>query len=200
MEAANKMIVFGFTGTFAAGKDTAIAIISRKFGKSAMEISTSDLVRKETAKPGISLERENLRQVSNDMRLRFGAGIFGDMTIRQIKQHGEKSIFLVSGIRSIGEVETLRQAFDDKFVLITVDAPFEIRYNRIKGRARAGEHVMTLAEFKTSEEKELKGEAHSQNIAAVMKLADYTIQNSGSTRELGEKIEQILKKVNVLRS
>ena len=62
------MIVLGFTGTFAAGKDTAISIIASKFKNKTMEISTSDLVREETAKRGLSLERENLRLVSNDMQ------------------------------------------------------------------------------------------------------------------------------------
>ncbi|MDP3741737.1 MAG: AAA family ATPase [Candidatus Micrarchaeota archaeon] len=189
------MIVLGFTGTFAAGKDTAIAIISRKFGAKAMEVSTSNLVREETTKRGLSLERENLRQVANDMRLSFGADIFGKMTIQRIKQRGEKKVFLVSGIRSVGEVESLKKEFGTNFCLIAVDAPLETRYQRIKARARAGEHVMTLDEFKASEEMEKNGEVHSQNIASVMKMADYTIQNSGSSKQLEEKVEKILEKV-----
>ena len=189
------MIVLGFTGTFAAGKDTVISIVASKFPNKSLEVSTSNLVREETAKRNLPLTRDNFFAVANDMRLRFGGGIFGQMTVDRIREHPEKSVFLVSGIRSIGEVETLRQAFGKNFKLIAVDAPIELRYKRIQARDREGEHVLTFAEFKASQEKELKGEAHSQNISAVMKMADYTIQNSGSAAELEEKVEEMLGKV-----
>ncbi len=192
------MIVLGFTGTFAAGKDTAIAIIAKKLGDKAFEISTSDLVREETTRRGLSLERENLRFVSNDMRQKHGVGIFGKISVERINAQRAKKIVLVSGIRTTGEIEELRKAFGKDFHLIAVDAPIEIRYTRIKQRSRAGENVLSFEEFKQSEEREMKGAegAHSQNIAATMKMADYTLQNNGSTSQLEKKIAVILKKFN----
>ncbi len=191
------MIVLGFTGTFAAGKDTAISIIAKKYGDKAFEISTSDLVRQETAKRGLSLDRENLQSVSNDMRLKRGAGIFAKMSVEQINAQRDKTIALVSGIRTPGEINELRKAFGKNFFLIAINAPIEIRYSRIKQRARAGENVLSFEGFKQSEEREMQGAegSHSQNITATMKLADVMIVNDSSAAQLEKKIEIFFKEV-----
>ncbi len=190
-----EMIVLGFTGTFAAGKDTAISIIAEKYGSKAFEISTANLVREEAAKRGLSLGRENLQSVSNDMRLKHGAGIFAKMSVEQINAQHDKTIALVSGIRTTGEINELRKAFNKNFFLIAINAPIETRYLRIKQRARAGENLLSFEQFKQSEEREMQGAAgpHSQNIAATMKMADYTIDNNGTEAELNKKIEVLLK-------
>lgn len=190
------MIVLGFTGTFAAGKDTAIAIIAAKFGAKAMQISTSDICREETAKHGLPITRDNIFKVANETRFKYGAGVFGRLAAERIKKHVlSTGIFLVSGIRNPGEVEELAKAFGKDFHLIAVDAPLEVRYQRVKERSREGEGVLSFEDFKKSQEKEMNGEAHSQNIASVMKMADFTVQNNSDLRKFEEKIEGILKKV-----
>ncbi len=189
--------MLGFCGTFAAGKDLAVAVIEAKFKSKAFHVSTGDLVREETARRGLSLARENLQLVSNDMRFNRGSGVLGKIAAEKILKQRGKQIALVSGIRNAGEVEELRRAFGKNFYLVAVDAPIKLRYERVKRRARAGEQVLGFAEFKASQEKELKGAAHSQNILQVMKMADFTIQNNGTKKELGEKIERILKKLKV---
>ncbi len=192
------MIVLGFTGTFAAGKDTAISIIASKFGTGIFQVSTSDLVREETTRRGLSLQRENLRVVSNDMRQKHGSGVFGKMTVQRIKQRPEKQVFLVSGIRTVGEVSELRKEFGKDFHLIAIDAPIEVRYQRVKQRARAGEHVLSFEEFKQSEEKEMKGAVHEQNITNTMELADYTIDNDLDILRLEFKITDLLMRLGVV--
>jgi len=186
------MIALGFCGTFAAGKDLAVHLVEEKFKGKAFHVSTGDLVRDETAHRGLSLARENLQLVSNDMRFTRGLGILGRIAAEKISKQRGKQIALVSGIRNVGEVEELRKAFGNNFSLIAIDAPIKLRYERVKHRARAGEQVLSFAEFKASQEKELKGAAHSQNILAVMKMADFAIQNTGTKTELREKIEGIL--------
>ncbi len=192
------MIVLGFTGTFAAGKDAVISIVQNKFYLQCFEVNTGDFVREETRKRGLPLTRENLQMVSNDVRLKHGAGFFGKKTVEQITRHSDKNIFLVSGIRTIGEVEELRKAFGNKFYLIAVDAPIEVRYQRVKQRAREGEHVLSFEEFKASQEKELRGPAHSQNIIAAMNVANFTVQNNGTIKELEKKIEKILERIGTV--
>ncbi len=188
--------MLGFTGTFASGKDTAISLMAARFGKKAIQVSTSDLAREEVRKKGLPLTRENIRVVANETRLKHGAGFFGKKAADMIKLNLPNfDVFLVSGTRSIGEIQALRQAFGKNFYLIAVDAPIKMRYKRVKKRAREGEHVLSFEEFKASQDKELRGEAHSQNIAAVMKIADFTVQNNGSLEELEKKVVEILKKV-----
>ncbi|MBI4406374.1 AAA family ATPase [Candidatus Micrarchaeota archaeon] len=189
-------LFLGFTGTFASGKDTAISLIADRFRNKALQVSTSDLAREEVRKKGLPITRENIRLVANEMRLKHGAGFFGKKAVQIIKDNLRSyEVFLVSGTRSVGEIQALRQAFGKNFYLIAVDAPVEERYKRIKTRAREDEHVLSFEDFKKSEELEMKGAKHGQNIAQVMKLADFTIQNTGSVQELEEKIEEFLKKI-----
>ena len=131
------------------------------------------------------------------MRLKHGPGIFSKMCVEQINAQRDKTVALVSGIRTPGEVTELQKAFCKNFFLIGVDSLIEIRYARIKQRARAGENVLSLEQFKQSEELEMKGTTgvHSQNISATMKMADYKIDNNGSEAELNKKIEALLKKI-----
>ncbi len=187
------MRVFGVTGTLGAGKKAFIDIAQRLRPTSVI-YSTSDEVRRESLARGRTTARPELVRTANELRAEFGGGVLGERAAQSI--HAAKPpLALVDGLRHPDEIEQLRQAFGQNFVLVAIDAPVELRYQRILTRQRAGEHRLTLTEFRASEEGELSAKpGFTQNIGACMRLADETLQNDGSLADFEKKVSALLEK------
>ena len=97
-------------------------------------------------------------------------------------------------MRTIGEVEGLKKK--GKFFLFAVDAEPKTRYERAVGRGSETDKV-SYETFLENEKREMNSnDPNKQNISACMKMADFKINNSGTIKELHNKIEEILKKLN----
>jgi len=187
-------MIFGFCGTLGSGKGTAIELLQKDYG--AASFSLSDEIRHECKKRDLGLERTNLIEVGNQMRKKEGDGYWAARAATRVKMMPgwQKKVITIDSIRLPAEVETLVDEFGDKFVLISVDAPVELRYERIKKRARAGEQLLSLEQFKASEEKEQSEEKGEPNLAATMALADFEIVNDESRAELEREVRTIANK------
>lgn len=187
-------MIFGFCGTLGSGKGTAIELLQKEFG--AAGFSLSDEIRQECKARGLGLERTNLIVVGNEMRRAHGDGYWAEKVAQKVKAmpDWQKKAVTVDSIRLPAEVETLVDEFADKFVLISVDAPVEVRYERIRKRARAGEQLLSLEQFKASEQKEQSKAKGEPNLAATIALADYEIDNDESRTELERGIRTIANK------
>ena len=187
-------MIFGFCGTIGSGKGTAIELLQKEFG--AASFSLSDEIRHECKKRDLGLERTNLIDVGNQMRKKEGDGYWASRAATRVKMMPgwQKRVTTIDSIRLPAEVEALVEQFGDKFVLISVDAPIELRYERIKARNRAGENKLTLEQFKASEEKEQSKVKGEPNLAATMALADFEIVNDESRAELEREVRTIANK------
>jgi len=187
-------MIFGFCGTIGSGKGTAIELLQKEFG--AASFSLSDEIRHECKKRDLGLERTNLIAVGNEMRKIEGDGYWAGRVATRVKMMPgwQKRVTTIDSIRLPAEVEALVEQFGDKFVLISVDAPIELRYERIKARNRAGENKLTLEQFKASEEKEQSKVKGEPNLAATMALADFEIVNDESRAELEREVRTIANK------
>lgn len=187
-------MIFGFCGTIGSGKGTAIELLQKEFD--AASFSLSDEIRHECKKRDLGLERTNLIAVGNEMRKIEGNGYWATRTATRAKAMPgwQKRIATIDSIRLPAEVEALVDEFGDKFVLISVDAPVQLRYERIKKRNRAGESKLTLEQFKASEEKEQSKQKGEPNLAATMALADYELVNDESRAELERGVRTIANK------
>ncbi|MFA5247547.1 MAG: AAA family ATPase [Candidatus Micrarchaeia archaeon] len=187
-------MIFGFCGTLGSGKGTAIELLQKEF--SAASFSLSDEIRQECRKRDLGLERTNLIAVGNEMRKKEGDGYWATKAATRAKAMPgwQKRVTTIDSIRLPAEVEALAKEFGNNFVLISVDAPVEIRFERIKKRARAGEQLLTLEQFKASEQKEQSKAKGEPNLAATMALADYEIVNDESRAELERGIRIIANK------
>jgi dephospho-CoA kinase len=163
--------IYGVAGTFASGKDTLADWLEHN---GFFHVSTSDIVRAGAKEKYGSIDRKFLFEYANEMRQQKGAGVLVDMALGMAVGNPEVAI---SGIRSVGEVESLKAAGG---TLIFVDAPVTTRYERAYKRGR-DEEVISLEAFKASEEKELNKPENSskaeQNIGAVRDLADISLNN-----------------------
>ena len=94
-----------------------------------------------------------------------------------------------ASIRNPGEVSTLRRR--DDFILVAVDAPVQLRYERAKARSRSDD-AKTLEEFIRDEQAELAGNENEQQLERVFRMCDWVIVNDGTLEELYAKVEELL--------
>ena len=162
--------LLGIAGTFASGKDTLAEWLETK---GFYHVSTSNMVRAGSQDKYGSTDRKHLHVYANETREAEGAGIFLDRALMQAVDYDN---VVISGIRSIGEVEALKAAGGK---LIFMDAPIEIRYKRAFSRGR-DEADVSFDSFKASEEKELHKPEElktDQNIGAMKRHADIILEN-----------------------
>jgi dephospho-CoA kinase len=176
----------GLVGHPSSGKDTVAArlIDTHKF----IHISTGDLVRFYIAEHDLGgPDRDLMQKVGNILRVEHGADYLVRLALRTQATH-----LVVSGLRAIAEVTALKEAGG---IIIGCTAPMELRYKRAKERGRIGDDI-TFELFKQQDQaEEVNTNPDAQNVAAVMAMVDYTIENSGSLEHLHRQTDTLLKKL-----
>lgn len=171
-------MIIGLSGTFASGKDTLAHHLVQT--KNFLHISTSDMIRAVAQAEYGNIERPTLHKTANETREKRGPGVFAELALAEFEKtkHNYDGV-VVSGIRSLGEVEAIKKV-NGKIVFI--DAPMELRYERILARHRSGEEKLSFEEFKASEEAEelaVHDNPYVQDITGVKELADMIVFNQG---------------------
>lgn len=183
-------MIIGLTGTYASGKDTVADYLEEK---EFVYHSCSDIIREYCRKIGQETSRENLIQMGNKLREKYGDGYLAKKILQKINKNKEKKSLVLS-IRHPAEVKELKK--DPFFVLIVVDAPLKARFMRTRKRQGRPEDRDSFEEFKRHEEQERKGRGASQQLDKVVKMADCKIINDGTLEELDKKIEGVLRRIN----
>lgn len=186
MNTSNKTTaIIGIAGTFASGKDTVAHQLVADHGYT--HVSTGDMVRKVAMEKYGSIERPVLFKTATELRYAFGAGA---LVLEALK---EARPTVISGIRTLGEAKALLEAGG---TLLYIDAPVEVRYERVKSRNRDAETELTLEQFKANEEKELYAGPNDEdfNIRGIRDMADIVVEN---TLPLEEFIAAVYKQLNL---
>lgn len=181
-------MIIGLTGPNASGKG-AVAELLQKQGY--IFYSLSDIIREEAQEMEVEDTRENLQEIGNVLREKNGPDYLAKEINKKILENQKAGItnFVIDSIRNPSEVEELRKNKD--FILLGVDAPIELRYERAKNRGRI-EPLKTLEEFKKSEELENNTEPNKQQLTVVFKSADRLVYNDDTIEELKESLEYVL--------
>ena len=177
-------LILGLTGANAAGKGEIALHLSRR-GFTAH--SLSDVIRDEAAARGFPPEREHLIRVGNELREEGGAGVLAERILARL---GDRAV--VDSIRNPSEVAVLRRL--PGFVLIGIEAPFEVRFRRARRRARPGDPE-TPEEFRRREEQENSSDPRAQQLKATFSLADHVVQNGGDLEQLHRAVDRLLERL-----
>lgn len=124
-----RKLVVGITGTLLSGKGTVAEILK---SKGFHYITLSAIVREEVSRLGLEPVRQNLQDVGNNLRKEFGGQVLVERALNKFRSYDTPLI--IDGIRNVDEINFLKENCD--FKLIGVDAPLEIRWNRLKKRNR----------------------------------------------------------------
>src|SRR5215831_7140693 len=179
-------MLIGLTGRNAAGKGEVARYLQRK---SFYYYSLSDAIRDEIRSRGDEPTRERLIIVGNELRQRYGSKILAERILAKIE---DDKHYVIDSIRNPAEDDAFRAA--KHFKLIRIEAPAEIRFQRILSRQRESD-PKTLEEFVVLENREAEGDDTSQNLVKVELMADYSLTNDGSLEKLYPQIDQLLIKL-----
>ena len=143
-------MIIGLTGKNASGKGEAANYLKTK---GFIYYSLSDVIREEATKRNLEHSRDNLINLGNELRKKFGTSYLAKEINNKIKIQLNKNNsqnFVIDSIRSPYEAKELMKNKD--FLLVGVDAPVELRFKRLLERNRLGD-AKTLEEFKAQEQR-----------------------------------------------
>ncbi len=177
----------GLTGYMGAGKGTLANMLKKKGFK---YISLSNAIRNEATDRDIEHTRENLQGIGNEMREKFGGGVFAEK-IKQIIESDTYDQWVIDGIRNPAEVRILDGL--SNFHLVGIDVDKDILVNRIINRNRAGDSISKEEILLKIDKESGKNEPiHGQQVKKCLEIVDYLILNNGDIEELYPKINHFL--------
>jgi len=179
----------GLTGLNASGKGTvAKLLIERGFNY----YSLSDIVREEATAMGLDHSRENLILVGNKLRKEHGPAVLAQKVVEKLVGAGRDLPLrddihpaVIDSIRNLAEINELRKL--PGFILIAIDAPVKLRFERAKKRGRTG-FEKTLQDFIKIEQQENSKDPARQQLFECVKQADYIVVNDKTEKELKDKV------------
>lgn len=177
--------LIGVAGSFASGKDTIAHALEADYGFT--HVSTGDMVREVAMRERGSIERPVLHQVADEHRHRDGAGVFVEHALSD-----KPRPLVITGIRSLGEANALKAAGG---VLLFIDAPAQVRYERMRERHRDKETELTLAQFEANEAKEWHaGDDDADfNLRDIKAMSDVVMENVVPLEQFIVEAEQRLR-------
>lgn len=178
------MHVIGIVGLPGSGKSEA-AEVARDLDIPV--VTMGDVVRQACRERGLDPATAH-GQMATRLREEDGLDAIATRSLPMIESalDDHETVF-VDGIRSGAEVERFEAAFGEDFLLVTVDAPFETRAERLDLRGRdagADEGGETLAE---RDEREL-----GFGMGDAIDRADLTIENTGSLEAFQDRVRTLL--------
>jgi len=166
-----------------SGKST---IVSALKAKGIEVLNLGDGVRAEAKRRNLEPTGDNLGKLMLELRKKNGAGAIAELLTGSIK-NSQSKVIIVDGIRSITEVEVLRNVGSVK--LLSIEATADTRYKFLSSRGRSDDPI-TREKFEERDNREL-GVGIGESIA----IADETIVNSDITLdELTERAHKVIEK------
>lgn len=184
-------MIIGIAGTISSGKDVVAKILSKKLNYPVFTFS--DLLSKEMEKKNINPTRKNFQDFADGLRKKHG----NDILAKLIFQNSPRDNMIINGFRNLAEVKYFRNLKNKKFVLIGIDAPQKLRFERGLRRKRIADSEI-FEEFVKRDERSMgaRNVDYTQNIKACIDQADKIIINDGSIKELDQKIDNLTKTIN----
>ena len=178
-------MIIGITGTDGAGKGAVVEYLKTK---GYTHYSVRSLIVAEIEHRGLEVHRPNMKLIGNAMRADHGGAVMVKTAAETAESTGVTD-YIIESIRTVEEVTLLH---DYAGVLLAVDADQQLRYERIYSRGSQTDQI-TFDQFVEQDEAESKSEnTAEQNKVAVMQMADHTIMNDGTIKDLHQKVEQWL--------
>jgi dephospho-CoA kinase len=152
------------------------------------------LTIEEVKRRGLEVNEQNERAVREELRRTHGMGAFARISLPKIESllaAGKR--VLIDGLYSFSEYKILKEKYGGDLLVIAVFTPRALRYGRLAVREV---RPLTAAEAVSRDTSEIENIEKGGPIA----LADYTILNDGTPRDLIDRLDRILKSEHVLES
>lgn len=175
------MRIIGLVGLPGSGKSEA-ATVARDL--EIPVVTMGDVIREECVNRGLD-PAEHHGHVASTLRREDGPAAIAARSLPLIEEAlDDHDTVVVDGLRSDKEVEHFKEVFGDKFLLVRVDAPFEVRADRIEARSRDDTASESLKE---RDEREL-----GFGMDTAMNQADVVIENTNSLDAFHDRVREFL--------
>ncbi|OYT16251.1 MAG: hypothetical protein B7C24_08795 [Bacteroidetes bacterium 4572_77] len=183
------MIIIGITGTLGAGKGTMVDYLVENHDFA--HFSVRSYLQREMEIRKMPNNRDSMTLLANELRALHSPSFITDELYKEALQSGKNCI--IESIRTPGEVYSLRQK--GQFYLFAIDAQAQLRYDRIKLRASATDHI-SFDTFMANEAREMNStDPNKQNLKKCIELADFCFNNNSSREKLEQETEKVLQKL-----
>ncbi|MDD2438934.1 MAG: dephospho-CoA kinase [Methanosarcinaceae archaeon] len=176
------MKIIAFVGMPASGKSEASRIATRV---GIPVITMGDVIRKEVLKRGLEPSDSNTGKVATALRKSEGMDAVANRCISLIRETGAELV-VVDGIRGIAEVECFRKEFREGFLLISIKAPLEVRFQRVKKRGRSDD-MNRIEELQKRDEREL-----GWGMGEAIEAANVEIENTSTLKVFRKAVIEAL--------
>jgi dephospho-CoA kinase len=186
-------MIIGITGRIAAGKETLTGYLREK---GFTYLVTRDLLIEELNKRNIPVTRKSMQDLGDELRRKHGAGVLMKMFLEKIDP--EKN-YIIDSLRNPGEAEFMRENIKG-FILIAVDAPQKLRFDRIVKRGKTPD-PMTWEKFLEVDNRDFHDEKDElgQQVGKCFEMADFKIMNDGDLERSMKEIEEIWEEIHKKR-
>jgi len=184
------MKIIGIAGTNGSGKDSLGEILANYYGW--LFVSVTDILRHGLIERGLSIERENLRNLSAQWRRQSGLGVLVDKALEIYRKNPvDYKGLAIASLRNSGEAD---RVYELGGKVVWVDADPKVRYKRIVSRLRGDEDRKTYEQFLAEEQAEMEhsGDKATLDISGVKAKADIFIENNGTLEEFKKTIQEKL--------
>ncbi|MCF7860021.1 AAA family ATPase [Patescibacteria group bacterium] len=179
-------LILGFVGKIASGKAVCQKYISEKHDAGNAKFSTS--LRDILNRLYLPISRENMQNLSLDLRNRFGSDTLARVIAEDVK-NDQHEIVIIDGVRRLDDVSELRKL--PNFYLISIEAEEKLRYDRLKARnENAGDDQKSYEDFIEDGQREAE-----LQIPEVMASAHFHLDNNGDLPALYAQIDKIIKEI-----
>jgi dephospho-CoA kinase len=167
-----RRLIVCLTGMPGAGKSSVASFLKEK---GFAVVTMGDAVREEAKRQGLEPTDINLGKMMLKLRQDLGPGAVGHIVLQKLARDDSCSNVVIDGIRSIAEVEVLKEAGHVK--LLAIHASQNTRFKHLKERARA-DAPSNGNEFAGRDKREL-----SVGVSEAIALANEMISNNDLTLE-----------------
>ena len=184
----DSVMLLGVTGRHAAGKTTIVEWFASQGWNSC---SCSDAIRHWLRESGQDITRENLTQGGRTLRSKGGGGVLAEMLLERMDS---KKNTIIDSIRTPDEVHALRSR--DDFLLLEVNVPLDLRWQRMQERGRDGDPINYEFFLKQEDSEAIAENSSGQALIATAELSDIVINNDGTLSELYDSLEILTSNFN----
>lgn len=183
-----KQQIIAILGLPGSGKSVVMKYLVDKYGWP--KVYFGELTFDEMRRLNLEINEKNEQKVREGLRKKYGELCYAKSVMKKILQlNSTSSVILLESLYSWAEYLFLKKKFGEKFKTIAVYASPKKRYARLKKRK-----VRPL----NSEDAKSRDYTQIENLhqAGPIAMADYSLVNESSKKELYQKINKLIYKQN----
>ncbi|UTF54338.1 AAA family ATPase [Natronosalvus rutilus] len=178
------MYVIGTVGLPGSGKGEA-ATVARERGIPV--VTMGDVVRQETTDRELDPSKDH-GTVAQALREENGPAAIAERSLPMLEDRLEDHEgVLVDGIRSGTEVDVFEERFGEDFTLVSIEAPFDLRRERVVDRGRDADEDDGGEGLETRDERE-----RGFGMDDAMARADVVVENTESLEAFRSQVSEVL--------